>query len=253
MGFNKMAEGFRTVHMPPKSYKAIQETLAGRVEAAKQANEERAATLTRKREELKQRTLTYIKEYHDEDKKLVDLRRQAMLDGNYFLEPEPKLIFIIRIMGINKIPPKPRKIMQLFRLRQLHNGVFLRVTQPIMNMVKFIEPYVTFGYPTLKTVRNLIYKRGYGKINRARQRLCSNEMISENIGELTGCHGIEDIIHEIYTVGPHFRDVNNFLWPFKLNPPTGGFKCKRHGFAEAKGGDWGNRQEFMNKLLERMI
>jgi len=247
-----MAEGFRTVHMPPTSYKALQETLENRVVEEKKVNEERVAMLAKKREELKQRTLTYFKEYHDENRKLVELRRKARLEGNYFLEPEPKLIFVIRIMGINKIPPKPRKILQLFRLRQLHNGVFLRVTKPIMNMVKYIEPYVTFGYPTLKTVRNLIYKRGFAKINRARQRLISNEMISNNIGELTGCHGIEDIIHEIYTVGPHFREVNNFLWPFKLNSPTGGFKCKRHGFTEAKGGDWGNRQEFINRLVERM-
>lgn len=28
---------------------------------------------------------------------------------------------------------------------------------------------------------------------------------------------MEDIIHEIFTVGPNFKEVNNFLWPFKLN------------------------------------
>ena len=29
--------------------------------------------------------------------------------------------------GVNKIAPKPKKIMQLLRLRQLHNGVFIKV------------------------------------------------------------------------------------------------------------------------------
>ena len=28
-------------------------------------------------------------------------------------------------------------------------------------------PYVTFGYPNLKTVKELIYKRGYGKVRRS--------------------------------------------------------------------------------------
>ncbi|CAJ2674913.1 unnamed protein product [Trifolium pratense] len=30
---------------------------------------------------------------------------------------------------------------------------------------------------------------------------------------------IDDLIHEILTVGPHFREANNFLWPFKLKAP----------------------------------
>ena len=30
---------------------------------------------------------------------------------------------------------------------------------------------------------------------------------------------IEDLIHEIMTVGPHFKEANNFLWPFQLSCP----------------------------------
>jgi hypothetical protein len=32
---------------------------------------------------------------------------------------------------------------------------------------------------------------------------------------------IEDVIHELVTVGKHFKQVSNFLWPFKLNNPNG--------------------------------
>ena len=28
---------------------------------------------------------------------------------------------------------------------------------------------------------------------------------------------IEDLVHEIYTVGPAFKQASNFLWPFKLS------------------------------------
>jgi len=35
------------------------------------------------------------------------------------------------------------------------------------------------------------------------------------------------LIHEILTVCPHFREANNFLWPFKLKAPLGGMKKKR--------------------------
>jgi hypothetical protein len=33
---------------------------------------------------------------------------------------------------------------------------------------------------------------------------------------------IEDIVHEIASVGPHFKEVANFLYPFKLNQPAEG-------------------------------
>lgn len=37
--------------------------------------------------------------------------------------------------------------------------------------------------PNLKTVRELVYKRGYGKINKQRIPLSSNQVIEENLGQ----------------------------------------------------------------------
>merc|ERR1712046_409877 len=114
----------------------------------------------------------------------------------------------------------PRKVLQLLRLKQLHNGVFLKVNKPILQMLKNVQPYVTYGYPSLKTVRELVYKRGFGKINKQRIPLSDNAIIEENLGK-HGIHGVEDLIHEIYTVGPHFKQASNFLWTFKLSAPRG--------------------------------
>jgi len=72
-------------------------------------------------------------------------------------------------------------------------------------------------------------------------------------GQVLGKHGIiciEDLIHEILTVGPHFREANNFLWPFKLKAPLGGMKKKRNHYVE--GGDAGNREDYINELIRRM-
>ena len=49
-------------------------------------------------------------------------------------------------------------------------------------------------------------------------------------------------------VSPNFMQAVNFLWLFKLSA----FKCKRHGFCEKKGGDWGNREDLINELIGRM-
>jgi large subunit ribosomal protein L7e len=221
------------------------------------AEEKHKATKAKKvqrsqiRHDLKMRTLKYEKEYASHERKLVSLRRQAKAAGNFFVEPEAKLLFVVRIVGIIKLSPKPRKVLQLLRLKQLHNGVFLKVNKPILNMLKLVQPYVTYGYPSLKTVRELVYKRGYGKINRQRIPLSSNDIISDSLSE-NNIHGMEDLVHEIFTVGPNFKQASNFLWPFKLSAPRGGFVAKRHGFCEQRGGDWGNREEFINELVSRM-
>mmetsp|Transcript_32923 Transcript_32923/g.49830 ORF Transcript_32923/g.49830 Transcript_32923/m.49830 type:complete len:257 (-) Transcript_32923:4-774(-) len=204
------------------------------------------------REALKKRTASYEKEYSDYKKMLIEKRREAKMTGNFFVEPEAKLIFVIRIVGIMKMSPKPRKVLQLLRLRQLHNGVFLKVNKPILNMLKLVQPFVTYGYPSLSTVRQLLYRRGCGKVNKQRIPLTDNDVIADSLGEKAGIKGMEDLVHEIYTVGPKFKEASNFLWPFKLNSPNGGFKCKRHGYCEMKGGDWGNREEEINELIARM-
>merc|ERR1712013_859610 len=222
------------------------------------AEEKVTATATKKKERaevrhaLKMRTLKYDKEYASFNKKLISARRQAKTAGNFFVEPGSKLLFVTRIVGIIKLSPKPRKVLQLLRLKQLHNGVFLKVNKPILQMLKLVQPYVTYGYPSLKTVRELIYKRGFGKVNKQRIPLSDNEIITASLGESCGIYGVEDLIHEIYTVGPHFKEASNFLWPFKLSNPKGGYKQpKRHGFCEQKGGEWGNREELINEFVGR--
>lgn len=117
-------------------------------------------------------------------------------------------------------------------------------------MLKIVEPFVTYGYPNLKTVRELVYKRGYGKVNKQRLPLSDNQIIEEHLGQY-GIVCIEDLIHEIYTVGPNFKQASNFLWPFKLSSPTGGFRPRKFKhFIE--GGDLGNRENFINDLVRQM-
>merc|ERR1711865_696777 len=59
----------------------------------------------------------------------------------------------------------------------------------------------------------------------------AKQAIEAQLGEF-GINCFEDLIHEIYTVGPHFKQANNFLWPFKLNSAKGGLARKRLGFNE---------------------
>ena len=117
-------------------------------------------------------------------------------------------------------------------------------------MIRRVEPYVTYGYPSQSTIRKLIYKRGYGKVSGSRIPLTDNSIV-ETVLAKHGLASVEDLIHEVSTVGPHFKEANNFLWPFKLNSPKKGFAEKRHPYQN--GGAWGNREELINELVLRMI
>ncbi|KAB2610959.1 60S ribosomal protein L7-2-like [Pyrus ussuriensis x Pyrus communis] len=214
--------------------------------------QERVAANKKKAENRKliyNRAKQYSKEYEQQEKELIQLKREAKLKGGFYVDPEAKLLFIIRIRGINAIDPKTKKILQLLRLRQIFNGVFLKVNKATLNMLHRVEPYVTYGYPNLKSVKELIYKRGYGKLNKQRIALTDNAIVEEALGKF-GIICTEDLIHEILTVGPHFKEANNFLWPFKLKAPLGGLKKKRNHYVE--GGDAGNRENYINELIRRM-
>lgn len=208
-----------------------------------------ASVQAARRKEIIKRTAKYYKQYEAADKEEVRLNREAKANGNYYVPAEAKLALVIRLRGVNNIPPKPRKIMKLLRLKQINNSVFVKLNKASKEMLRIAEPYITYGFPNLKTVRELIYKRGFGKINGQRVAINDNSVIEQALGKY-GIVCMEDLIHEIYTVGPHFKQANNFLWYFKLPCARGGLRKINNHFVE--GGDFGNREHFINTMVRRM-
>jgi len=191
----------------------------------------------------------YVKEYRQQARDEVRFKRQAKNAGNLRIAPEAKVALVIRLRGVTRVSPKTAKVLNLLRLKQAHNAILLRLNEATKRMLNLVEPYVSYGVPTLKTVSDLVYKRGFAKVNKQRVALSDNTIVANALSK----HGVvcvEDIIHELFTCGPHFKEVNNFLWPFKLNSPTGGFTDKRRHYTE--GGDAGNREEDINQLVQRM-
>lgn len=62
------------------------------------------------------------------------------------------------------------------------------------------HPLVVHSYPNLKSVRELVYKRGYAKVRGQRLPISNNSVIERSLGQ-NGIMCVEDLIHEIYTVG----------------------------------------------------
>ncbi|MGK3737893.1 MAG: large subunit ribosomal protein L7e [Bacillariaceae sp.] len=195
----------------------------------------------------------YDAEYDAAQKLAIDNRRKAKVDGGFFVPAEPKLVCVIRIRGIIGVSPKAKKVMQLFRLRQLHNATFVKLNEATVRMLRLIEPYVTYGYPTRATVQKMVYKRGFGKISKQRIPIATNDVVARGLAEKCGIECTADLINEIATVGPNFKKANNFLWPFKLSNPKGGFSSKTKLLHFMEGGEAGARGEEINKLIARML
>lgn len=76
--------------------------------------------------------------------------------------------------------------------------------------------------------------------------------MEEALGDL-GILCLNDLVHEIYSVGSNFDKVVQFLHIFKLAAPVGGFESKildQHDKVEEKGGFLGEAMdEFLGKIL----
>ncbi|KAJ6961676.1 hypothetical protein NC652_000576 [Populus alba x Populus x berolinensis] len=174
--------------------------------------------------------------------------------------------------------PKTRNILYKLRLTRIFHGVFLKATPGVLELLQKVEPYVTYGYPNVKNVSDLIYKKGYGKIDNKRVPLIDNNIIEQVLDEscyscvwfcsaygisshfyffsfwqALGKHGIvciEDIVHEVVNAGPHFKEISSFLGSFSLNKPKEGLMGKKALYID--GGDTGNRENQINDLINKM-
>jgi len=212
-------------------------------------NKRNKRLLRTKRKIIYKRAQAYLEEYKRKERDLISVRRLARNTGSFFREPEPKLAIVIRIRGINGVDPRTKSILRILRLRQIQNAVFVKLNKSTLTLLRKVEPYVAWGTPNLKTVKELIYKRGFAKIRGQRVPIWNNSII-EKVLHKYNIYCVEDLVHEIFTVGPYFSYANRFLWPFKLSSPNGGYSKKTVHFVE--GGDAGNREELINRLIRSM-
>ncbi|KAM4836548.1 large ribosomal subunit protein uL30-like [Thomomys bottae] len=139
----------------------------------------------------------YHKKYRQMHRTEIQMARMARKAGNVYVPAQPKVAFVIRIRGISGVSPKVCKVLQLLRLHQIFIVTFVKLHKALINMPRIAEPYIAEGYPNLKSVNELIHKRGYGNINKKRIALTDNAVIAPSLGKY-GIICTEDLILQIY-------------------------------------------------------
>ncbi|CAD7691183.1 unnamed protein product [Nyctereutes procyonoides] len=146
----------------------------------------------------------------------VRLRRLEVKSHGLEVPDKHPLAFIVHIQRINGVSSLVQRTIARLRLKKIFSGVFFRVTPQTMKTLWIVEPYVTWGFPNLKSVRELILKRGQAKVKNKTIPLTDNTMIEEHLGKY-GVICLEDLIHEIAFPGKNFQAISAFLCPFHLS------------------------------------
>ncbi|XP_068920608.1 large ribosomal subunit protein uL30-like isoform X2 [Petaurus breviceps papuanus] len=105
-----------------------------------------------RRKVIYEKAKAYHKEYRQMYRSEIQMARMARKAGNFYVPAEP-------------------------------NGTFVKLNKASINMLRIVEPYIAWGYLNLKSVNDLIYKRGYGKIKKQRIALTDNALIAKSLGK----------------------------------------------------------------------
>ncbi|XP_049560170.1 60S ribosomal protein L7-like 1 [Orcinus orca] len=223
-----------------KAYQALKAT------QAKQALLQRKEQ--RKGKEIKFKRLEWF--LHDSWQQLRDkvrLRRLEVKPHGLEVLDKHSLAFVLRIERINGVSLLVQRTIARLRLNKIFSGVFMQVTPQTIKTLRIVEPYVTWGFPNLKSVRELILKRGQAKVKNKIIPLTDNTVIEEHLGKF-GVICLEDLIHEIAFLGKNFQVISGFLRPFQLSVARHATK-NRVGFLKEVGSP-GYRGECINQLIQ---
>ena len=140
------------------------------------------------------------------------------------------MVFVIRIRDSVATPKSILNVLNnKLQLRSINDGVYIRYNETTRSLLHSVEPYIAYGpINDSSIIHDLIIRRGHAKLNNnERVPISNNAMIEEEFqsnpkyNQNAHCSSIlciEDIVHEIYTVGSAFDTITkDFLYPFQLS------------------------------------
>ena len=167
-------------------------------------------------------------------------------------------VFAVRIRPDDSHTPSVvTRTLNKFRLRNLNDGAFIRFTSDTRRELEAVEQYVAYGVLGEAAVKELLSRRGFAKVNqdggKERVPLNNNVIVEDNLGESTGCICVDDVVAELVEPTGSFREVNNFLWPFKLSGVESGFEKRKLGHKSNGKEGYGDKGEGMEEWVKKVM
>ncbi|MBM3291381.1 50S ribosomal protein L30 [Candidatus Bathyarchaeota archaeon] len=152
------------------------------------------------------------------------------------------MFFVIRIRGGVDVPKLIEDTMMMLRVDKNNYATFITNTPSYSGMLNKAKDYITWGEPTLETIKSIIAKRGM---------LVGDKKISdEKLTEL-GYSSLDKLAESVLKGEIEFNQLNGIKPFFRMHPPKKGFK-KTIKRAYSDNGELGYRGEAINELALRM-
>ena len=131
--------------------------------------------------------------------------------------------------------------------------VFLPYTEETLKNLNIMEPFVYWGFPSFKTVKDVLHRKATFRVPGKSEDvvLSSNQVIEEHLGGL-GVLCVEDLVDTIYhRKEPAFETCSRQLAPFQLGDYT---STKAEGFkVDTKKHPYGNQGRKVNTKIKEVM
>jgi len=160
------------------------------------------------------------------------------------LEVSTNTLLVVRIKGSVGASEEELSTLRMLNLPRANYATIVRNTSSFLGMLRKVQHYITWGEPTLKTVKRLLVKRG---------ELDGGKKLDEESVKALGFNSIDELAERIFSGEVTLSQLKERgLKPFfRLHPPKKGFKHSiKRPFKDK--GEFGYRGKEINNLVVRM-
>jgi len=155
---------------------------------------------------------------------------------------ERRCLLAIRIRGGVNAPVRVEDTLRMLRMERNNTATFLDDRPEYLGMLQKAKDWITWGEPTLETIRLLLEKRG---------EVPGGGRIDAEMLKTLGYKDLDALAAALHACQVEFNKLDGVKPFFRLHPPSKGFKrtVKRPYRA---GGELGYRGDAINELARRM-
>ncbi len=155
---------------------------------------------------------------------------------------DQKTFLVVRIRGGIDAPYFIEDTLKMLRVERNNYATLLRESPSYTGMLRKAKDYITWGEPSLDTLRLVLEKRG---------KLSGDEPVTDESLKQLGYDNLDKLAQDLYNGELDFNQLNGIKPFFRLHPPKRGFKrTVKRPFKDR--GELGYRGEAIDELARRM-
>jgi large subunit ribosomal protein L30 len=155
---------------------------------------------------------------------------------------EKSSLLVIRIRGTINVSKREEDTMKMLRVDRNNYATIIDDRPDYKGMLQKAKDWITWGEPSVKTVKEILMKRG---------KAPGDVKLTEEYIKSLGFESFDDLAEKLFKCELSINQVDGIKPFFRLHPPKKGFKKSVKRPYNSKG-ELGYRGEAINELAIRM-